>query len=559
MSYREAKRTFATRHSRDRVPAMTSPSTDLARWADADRLASDWDLRCRFAARFVRPGLRIIDIGCGRMAVERLFAPSLYLPVDVVARDARTRVVDLNVQSLPAAWLDGMQLATMLGVLEYLGDPGAVMAGLAARGVPLLASYACTDLAPDASRPDLGWVNAFDVAGIESLARAAGYRPVFRYVFERTQAVWLWVPEGVDPTTVSAVGVALAAAPAPARPTLVVAGFLGRGNCGDEAIFQVIHETFAPTHDIVVAVDEHGAHRGFWDWYPYNHSRISHIGNLAVFQQQRRVTGLLVGGGGLPCGFGGGLVDAAREVGVPTAFAGVDIAQPGGMPTRPAALRDYLARFDFLGVRSAAALETIAGTGVTAYHAADWALRLETDRGGDLSATPRRVAVVVRELPLERIAWGYVAAIESLFAGLRQRGCDPFWLPFCPEDERFLGELALAGAAPLERCWWNPRRMKQVVATSDAVVSVGRLHPLVFAASTRTPVVSLAVPCGAAGAIPKLRGMSAELGIHEVETVDEALALFADGLPPVSGAERLAAAERRLDAMIARLAALFAG
>ena len=147
---------------------MTSPSTDLDRWANAERLASDWDRRCDFVARFVRPGLRIIDIGCGRMAVERLFAPSAYVPVDVVARDARTKVIDLNVQPLPTAWVNGMQLATMLGVFEYLTNPRSVMAGLASQGIPLLASYNCTELAPDAPRADLGWVNAYDIAGIEA-------------------------------------------------------------------------------------------------------------------------------------------------------------------------------------------------------------------------------------------------------------------------------------------------------------------------------------------------------------------------------------------------------
>lgn len=541
---------------------MASPSTDLDRWANAERLASDWDRRCDFVARFVRPGLRIIDIGCGRMAVERLFAPAAYVPVDVVARDARTKVIDLNGQPLPTAWLNGMQLATMLGVFEYLTDPRSVMAGLASQGIPLLASYNCTELAPDAPRADLGWVNAYDIAGIEALARAAGYRPVFRYIFANTQALWLWVPAGIDPATLTAVGAVPSPAAPPLRPTLVVAGFLGRGNCGDEAIFQVIHETFAPTHDIVAAVDEHGAYQGFWDWYPYNRSRISHQGNLAVFQQHRRIAGLLVGGGGLPCGFGSGLVDAARASGVPTAFAGVDLnlSMPDGGLQRPAAVHDYLARFDFVGIRSAAAVSSLASTGIAVHHGADWALRLPTDQGDDLSSAPRRVAVVLRELPLEQFSWDSVAALESLLEGLRKRGFEPFWLPFCPEDERFLGELALVRSAPVERCWWNARRMKQFIATSGALVSVGRLHPLIFAASTRTPVVSLAIDAVRTSVeFPKLRGMSAELGIHEVDTVDKALSLFDGGLPPVSNAVLLAAAEGRLAEMIKRLKSLFAG
>ena len=174
-------------------------------------------------------------------------------------------------------------------------------------------------------------------------------------------------------------------------------------------------------------------------------------------------------------------MDAARASGVPTAFAGVDLnlSMPDGGLQRPAAVHDYLARFDFVGVRSAAAVSSLASTGSAVHHGAAWALRLPTDQGDDLSSAPRRVAVVLRELPLERISWDFIAALESLLEGLRKRGFEPFWLPFCPEDERFLGELALA--------------------------------------------------------------------------------LFDGGLPPVSNAALLAAAEGRLAEMIKRLKSLFAG
>ena len=84
------------------------------------RLSPRWDLRAEFAARFVRRKLKVLDVGCGAMAVERHFEPSAYLPADIVARDHRTRLVDLNKATLPAAWLEEAQLVVMLGVLEYL-------------------------------------------------------------------------------------------------------------------------------------------------------------------------------------------------------------------------------------------------------------------------------------------------------------------------------------------------------------------------------------------------------------------------------------------------------
>ena len=48
------------------------------------------------------------------MAAERIFEASCYVPVDVVARDPRTRVLDLNASNLPRAWLEDIDLALFL-------------------------------------------------------------------------------------------------------------------------------------------------------------------------------------------------------------------------------------------------------------------------------------------------------------------------------------------------------------------------------------------------------------------------------------------------------------
>ena len=100
--------------------------------------------------------------------------------------------------------------------------------------------------------------------------------------------------------------------------------------------------------------------------------------------------------------------------------------------------------------------------------------------------------------------------------------------------------------------------MKQILATSAAVVSVGRLHPLVFAATTGTPAVSLAIPGRPPGTQPgKLHDLCVELGIAEAATVPEALTLFDGGLPPRPDEGLVAAAKARLATMVGRLVDLF--
>jgi hypothetical protein len=70
-----------------------SKSTDRARWSDPNSLEPAWDARAELAARFVSAGTRVLDLGCGRMALQQ-FLPwgCEYQGCDLVARDERGRL-----------------------------------------------------------------------------------------------------------------------------------------------------------------------------------------------------------------------------------------------------------------------------------------------------------------------------------------------------------------------------------------------------------------------------------------------------------------------------------
>lgn len=268
------------------------------------------------------------------------------------------------------------------------------------------------------------------------------------------------------------------------RPAIVLSGFFGRGNCGDEAILQAQYERLAPQFEIVVSVDERGAYDGFWNWYPYDRCRIVHQANLGVVAEAG-VVGIHVGGGGLPHGFNAAQVVHARSVGKLAILTGVD-SPPLHSPAAAEAMRRYLSLFGHVSVRSAEAWMGMSALVPRCHHGADWAVGLPTDG----AARPRRadeVLVTIREFPAELVTRRYVDAIAELVArlsGLHER---VVLLPFCPEDERFLDRLPVAARLPREVHWWNPRRMQQCIAGASRMVSVGRLHPLVFAANVGTP------------------------------------------------------------------------
>ncbi len=126
-----------------------------------------------------RSPLSLLDLGCGAMAAERSLARHglthvTYVPADCFARDARTRVIDLDdlaaVRLLPRA-----DVLFLGGVLEYLREPAAVLQELARRARILCFSY-CPRVPGQAAAARRGWKNHFTETEMERLARSLGSR-----------------------------------------------------------------------------------------------------------------------------------------------------------------------------------------------------------------------------------------------------------------------------------------------------------------------------------------------------------------------------------------------
>lgn len=534
--------------------------TNRARWSNPESLSPQWADRARFAARLVPERLRILDLGCGGMDIERFASPLRYVPIDIVARDARTHVIDLNETPPPPALFADIDLITLLGVLEYLDDAEKLFDAITSTQIPLLFSYCSAERHSNCDRRASDWVNDFTTEQILQLLEARGYEAAQLFIYEGEQIIVLAAPKGKWPAWLAERLQPARTDREPRRKSLVLAGFYGRGNCGDEAILQTVYESFSADYDIIISVDGHGAYPGFWDWYPYNQAKIIHQTNLERIATDSSLAGIIVGGGGLPLGFAANQVFMARAAGLRTALAGTDLWLNLASDTEAAhrSVGDYLNLFDFVAVRHGRSFSYPgAETFAALKHGADWALALQTDAAQDIVIDKSRVLVTVREFPLEWLSYQYTAGMAEMIGLIRSRGFEPVMMPFCPEDERFLTEMNIDQIAPVERCWWNPRRAKQLIASSGLMLSVGRLHPLIFAASTGVPVASVHLaasptpsPCS------KLMDMEAELGFTAVQGADE-LQAFLD-CPRPAKSSMVAAAAGRLDAMIVDLRTLFA-
>nr|WP_276320531.1 methyltransferase domain-containing protein [Amycolatopsis suaedae] len=102
-----------------------------------DGLGSTAAARAEFAARLLRPGMRVLDVGCGAGVISRMLATSVpdvrVVGVDEVNRLGSARsIVDFvggSVYALPLA--DGaVDLAFAHGLFDHLRDPAAALAEL---------------------------------------------------------------------------------------------------------------------------------------------------------------------------------------------------------------------------------------------------------------------------------------------------------------------------------------------------------------------------------------------------------------------------------------------
>ena len=154
----------------------TSFPTDTLRWTDQKNLLESWRYRSERAAQFLPAGSsKLLDIGCGQMTIEQYLPKDCeYVPHDLIARDQRTLVHDLNKSEFPS--LNGATHVTVLGVLEYLNDPEGFWIWLAKSGARVILSYA--PIHPSFSierRRSMGWFNDFSKQEIVTMAEKAGF------------------------------------------------------------------------------------------------------------------------------------------------------------------------------------------------------------------------------------------------------------------------------------------------------------------------------------------------------------------------------------------------
>ena len=187
------------------------------RWEDEEDLDVPlWHRRTAFMIRLLkevlgrrgelRRPIRMLELGCGAMAAEQILASHgleqiEYIPSDVVPRDHRTLVIDLEHPRF-AERVPSVDVCFLGGVLEHLSDPEAVLRGLAGRCRWLLFSY-CPRTPGQEGSARRGWKNHLTAAEMKALASSLGGCLIVDDGFDRgvpdpVRTYFVELPVGVD-------------------------------------------------------------------------------------------------------------------------------------------------------------------------------------------------------------------------------------------------------------------------------------------------------------------------------------------------------------------------
>ena len=157
------------------APPAAGEADTASRWSTPSSYLSQWDERARFVAKtLIPPGSAVLDLGCGRMALEQFLPPGCtYVPADLAPWAPHVLPVNLDADEYPAGSYD---ITVMLGVLSYLRNPRQVLMRARHHSKTLILSFAHPrSIVPSRSDRKAGKVNHFRPRKLVRILGATGW------------------------------------------------------------------------------------------------------------------------------------------------------------------------------------------------------------------------------------------------------------------------------------------------------------------------------------------------------------------------------------------------
>lgn len=273
------------------------------------------------------------------------------------------------------------------------------------------------------------------------------------------------------------------------RKKVVVRGFYGNGNMGDEALLQSIMAHLGDEFAYKFAINTLDK-PGVLTREPYiSYPCINSLNRGEVMKDD--VCGFFLGGGGLGLGFGYNQLICARRAGKAIIHSGVHIHDDFfsvGDPLMIEASSAFLKLAHMTTVRDRLSLDVMQRYGVPGEWMPDWAFGLDAEPW-DAPVPDDYIVVTFRSRPPND-----VELITPWLKGVQEfaqsMGLPIVALPYDKGDARLTEKLGY-GDSMLADLYFDPAKAKHVISRAKAVISFGRFHPIVFALSENVPAFAV--------------------------------------------------------------------
>ncbi|TAN59188.1 MAG: tetratricopeptide repeat protein [Rhodospirillales bacterium] len=170
----ERARVTGETKARRSMALKAAKASDAGFWSDPFNLKDLAEERAKAAAPLLPAKGKVLDLGAGLMRLKPALAPGVdYVAADLVPWTAETVPVDLNQGQFPQGRFDAIAL---LEVLEFLHEPGKVLAKCREASDSLVLTYRLKTKDKIPARRAQGWFNDFDEKGLRRLLDETGWR-----------------------------------------------------------------------------------------------------------------------------------------------------------------------------------------------------------------------------------------------------------------------------------------------------------------------------------------------------------------------------------------------
>ncbi|SNY94282.1 Methyltransferase domain-containing protein [Cohaesibacter sp. ES.047] len=169
--------------------ALISLEDNRENWQDETLLQKDrWLPRAKRACMFVRPGERVLDLGCGYQLSRPFLEPACsYTPCDISQRTPDTIVCDLNNGEFPEGQFDAV---LVLGVWEYTPNIDFILDKLRQQAKKVIFSYCMSNDTSEQmiqQRTKFRWLTHWNASELDNMFKRHQFKLVHAEVIDKSK------------------------------------------------------------------------------------------------------------------------------------------------------------------------------------------------------------------------------------------------------------------------------------------------------------------------------------------------------------------------------------